>query len=421
MSYNNTIKDFNAIFSNLENQLKRDEVLLNLTANENILSNTANRFMNSIWASRYHLGTLRDYGESDFVNKGGLCFRGLSNIYKLEKYAKDCLIERTNAIDCEMRYLSGVHAVVTNINILTKPNDLILSICPSEGGHFATKNIVEYCGRKHDFLKFDIADSTIDIDHLRNLTKKSPPKVILFDHGATLFPLNISEVRSVLSDETLMIYDASHVLGLIIGNCFPNPLQQGCDILQGNTHKSFPGPQKALSFWKSSEHNKIIDGLDHAFVSSQHTHHSIALYISSLEMYCFGEAYTKKMLDNTQFFCEFLDQKGVPLFTTTKGWTNTNVFMIECNSMDEASQYCKNLNSIGISTNARRIYDKPCIRIGTQEITRKGVGKEILEEISDIFALIWKTPDETPKQKNRIDEITSSMKNILFSFDHIMC
>ena len=39
------------------------------------------------------------------------------------------------------------------------------------------------------------------------------------------------------------MYDGAHVLGLIAGGVFQDPLREGADIMTGSSHKTFPGPQ----------------------------------------------------------------------------------------------------------------------------------------------------------------------------------
>jgi len=39
-----------------------------------------------------------------------------------------------------------------------------------------------------------------------------------------------------------LLYDGAHVLGLIAGGQFQDPLHQGATWLTGSTHKTFPGP-----------------------------------------------------------------------------------------------------------------------------------------------------------------------------------
>ena len=40
-----------------------------------------------------------------------------------------------------------------------------------------------------------------------------------------------------------VMYDGAHVLGLIAGGEFQDPLREGADVMTGSSHKTFPGPQ----------------------------------------------------------------------------------------------------------------------------------------------------------------------------------
>jgi glycine/serine hydroxymethyltransferase len=44
----------------------------------------------------------------------------------------------------------------------------------------------------------------------------------------------------------ITLYDAAHVLGLIAGKQFQDPLNEGADMMTGSTHKTFFGSQRGL-------------------------------------------------------------------------------------------------------------------------------------------------------------------------------
>ena len=65
------------------------------------------------------------------------------------------------------------------------------------------------------------------------------------------------------------MYDAAHVLGLIAGKQFQDPLKEGAEVLMGSTHKTFPGPQGGIIL--SQEENKdLIDNAVFPGVVSNH-------------------------------------------------------------------------------------------------------------------------------------------------------
>ncbi|MCX7030623.1 MAG: glycine hydroxymethyltransferase, partial [Spirochaetes bacterium] len=43
-----------------------------------------------------------------------------------------------------------------------------------------------------------------------------------------------------------LIYDAAHVLGLVAGHQFQDPLGEGAPLITGSTHKTFFGSQRGV-------------------------------------------------------------------------------------------------------------------------------------------------------------------------------
>ena len=64
-----------------------------------------------------------------------------------------------------------------------------------------------------------------------------------------LFPQPVREIRDVMDvhcPESFLIYDAAHVMGLIAGGRFQQPLAEGADVLITSTHKTLAGPQGGM-------------------------------------------------------------------------------------------------------------------------------------------------------------------------------
>lgn len=417
------IADVRNSICELKNSSNKEKSVLNLTANENITSDSAMQFSSSIWSNRYHLGTLKDYaGAGKSVNKGGLVFRGLSDVYRLEELAIRGAKTLFNSEKFETRYLSGVHAVMSNLGIFLKKGYKVMSFDTKDGGHFATQNIVKYFGGSSVMIPYDSLKQCIDIRKFEHLYRKTKPEIILFDHGVTLFPFNLAEVKNIVGDKSILIYDASHTLGLIAGKAVPNPISQGCSIVQANTHKSFPGPHKALSYWDDKKFDCINEALDCAFVSSQNTQLSIQLYITLLEMYFYSVQYANKMTENAKYLAKSLYDNGFNVMFKEKGFTETNVLLIKMPDEVTSCSFCDLLQRYDISTNARKLFGMYTLRIGVQEISRKGMGKRELDIISEIFTKIYHKMqsrdyeiDQTILEQVKL--LTSCHEKIGFSFD----
>lgn len=70
----------------------------------------------------------------------------------------------------------------------------------------------------------------------------------MFGQSLFLFPHPVKESSKIDKEVGVtIVYDGSHVLGLIAGEVFQDSLREGAQILLGSTHKTFPGPQGGSS------------------------------------------------------------------------------------------------------------------------------------------------------------------------------
>ncbi len=401
----------------LESENADLESFLNLTDNENILSETAKKVFLSDIGNRYHIG-LPENHTSYLVQDGDFIFKGLPNVFQLENLAFHMFNKKTGASFSDFRLLSGVHANICTIVTTTGVNDTVLSIHPEDGGHFATSTMITRMGRKSRFVRFSRETFSISLSDLEKQVRKYKPKIFLMDHSATLFKFPVKEIRKIIGKECILIYDASHVLGLIYGRCFQDPLKEGCDILQGNTHKTFPGPQKAVISFASEQFGKEISGIiSSGFVSSQHTHHSVALYISILEMYFYGETYAKKVIDNAKIFSNALIGNGFDLLSYNGITTDSHMFFVRIPNKISSLEACKILYETKISINAKKVFGEEFLRFGVQEITRMRLGKTEIERLAQIARFVLLEGCSSEKYAKEVAEIRKNFKEIGYSFD----
>ncbi|XYH95576.1 hypothetical protein ACMHYB_48550 [Sorangium sp. So ce1128] len=391
---------------------------LSLTAYENRISCLARRFLTSPLADRYHLGLMEEHGLDEVVQKGDLMFKGLPGVYALESSAQDAMHRLFGAAVADLRPLSGVHAMISTLGTATKPGDLVLSIAKEHGGHFATQHILARMGRRGGLVPWDVARFTCDLDRLARLVRRRRPQAIFFDQGAPLFPLPLLQIREIVGPECLLIYDASHTLGLIAGGAFQRPLQEGCDILQGNSHKSFPGPQKAFILFRDGERGaEITESISSGFVSSQHTHHAMAQYITLLEMSCFAEDYARQLLSNTRALAEHLQRAGFPLAGLDGVPTRTHILLLPHGTEAQMYEACRRLLACNIATNARYCYGMPVLRLGTQEITRRGMKEVDMEYIALLLKRALLDRESVKSMRLEVSRWNKGFPNVHYSFD----
>lgn len=418
------------LLNGLEKEEKRSSKVLHLTAYENRLSKLAQSYLASPLLFRQHEGSLEDHVGEDAVRHGSFMFMGLPGVYELERIARDAAQFLFDAALTDFRPVSGLHAMMSTVATASKPGDVIYTIDPVEGGHSASRTLITQLGRLSEYIPWSASEKVIDVEAFEKAIKAKPPAMIFLEHGTPLFPLPLQQVcslvRSVAGEGVPIVYDASHTLGLIAGRKFQTPLQDGCDVLQGNTHKTFPGPPKALvNFKDRAKGEKISQLLSKGFVSNQHTHHAIATYITMLEMKTFATPYAAQMIENAAALAHELDSLGFALIsrrsdTENENFTQSHQVLIRGKKTQndyDAYDDCKRLIACNISTNARTAFREEVIRIGVQEVTRRGMGVTEMREIAQFFKRSLLDGENIEAVGKDVIDFNEQFSRIYYSFD----
>ena len=368
-----------------EEALDRD--FIHLTSNETLLSPLAASVLSSPLGSRYLLehGDMRQDSPSRL---NGFVFRGLDGVNAIEHSAAEVCRQLFGATYAEFRCLSGWHAMQTTLVSLTQPGDKIMRFGVADGGHFATETMIKAYGRTSCTYVFDRERLSIDMDATAEVIQREKPKLLYLDAMNYLFPFPIRELREA-AGETPILYDASHTLGLIAGGQFQNPLNEGADILQANTHKTLFGPQKGIILSRNRElMERISYMLSQGLVSSQHTASLLSLCIALHESLYWGRDYARDVVGNARYLAQAMAGRGLPVLARSDGtYTDNHHFYINLTDVASASHAVARLLEARLS--AQRVApfrDTDAIRVGVQDITRRGIRKEDLERIADWFA-----------------------------------
>lgn len=380
----------------ISSALKRELNLLNekcvsLTANENILSVTANSLARSSYYSRYILGNFTEHTELS-VRFGDLVLRQYPALCMLREHAQAAAKAMFNCKFVELRPLSGVHALLTTLLSLSEIDDLVISFDPKDAGHFATGNMTRQLGRRHQFIPWDRRAHDFDWPTLDELIASQSPKIIYFDSGAPIHPLSLGQFVDLVrrhDERAVIVYDASHTLGLIGGGQFQQPMLEGADIIQGNTHKSFPGPQKAIICGNNEKIAKQIQKvLDETLVSSQHTGDTAALCWSLLEHKYYGEEYAAKLVSVARALQVGLEQHGIATLKPKGSLSDSHIVLMQFENLNDADHACRRLIESGITCNSRPVWGTPSVRVGVQEFVRRGGTEEHIERVARLISRI---------------------------------
>lgn len=213
----------------------RAKQCLNLIPSENVMSPSARVMLSSDLAHRY---TARDR-----------FYMGTRFTDEIEQYGEKLAKQLFKAETADLRPLSGHIADLIVLANLIKPGETFMCISPDDGGYPGLWNnaLAGLLRVKAVSFPFSKRDMNIKIEEARKLIARVKPKLVIFGASLITFPHPVKDLAKIARENGAQVgFDGSHVLGLIAGVQFQDPLRDGAQILFGSTHKSFFGPQGGM-------------------------------------------------------------------------------------------------------------------------------------------------------------------------------
>lgn len=386
---------------------------INLIASENVTSVEVTEAVASDFAHRYAEGQAFER-----------LYEGCQYIDEIEDITKKLSRKVYNVDYANVQPVSGVTANMAVFFGFSNVGDKVMALEIPSGGHISHANVsaAGICGLKTISQPFDKEVMNIDIDAMNKKILEEKPKIVLFGGSLFLFPHPISEAREAADEVGAKImYDGAHVLGLIAGKQFQQPIEEGADIMMGSTHKTFPGPQGGIIL-SHAENEQIIDNaVFPGVVSNHHLHHLLGLGIATAEMLEFGEAYAKQIIKNSQALAQGLYERGFDVLCEDQGFTKSHQIAVDLRSIRSASDIAKDLADNNVVLNKNLLPDDDVdnsdnpsgIRIGTQEITRRGLKEKEMDEVAEF---IKRVAVDCENIKNEVTEFMSHYTTLDYAF-----
>jgi glycine hydroxymethyltransferase len=223
----------------------------------------------------------------------------------------------------------------------------------------------------------------VDAKKTRDLVKAEKPAALVLGRSLFLFPEPLADLREACTEAgTVILYDGAHVLGLIAGGEFQDPIREGADLLMGSTHKTYFGPQRGVivsdtpddALWK-----KVDRGVFPGATSNHHLFSMPPMLVATLEMKEFGPRYAKDTVANAQAFAAALHRRGVPALGEPLGFTRSHQVAVDA-----------------------------CF--GVQEMTRFGAGPDAMDAIADLVAACLKRDRDVAGEVRRLRDGLRAVK-----------
>ena len=390
--------DFNLLTSQdpeiaavLLSELKRQQTNLQLIASENFTSRAVLATLGSTLSNKYAEGY-----------PGKRYYGGCEEVDKAEYLAIDRAKSLFGAEHANVQPHSGASANIAVYQAFTKPGDTVLAMSLAHGGHLTHGSPVNFSGKWFNVESYGVRkdNELIDYDELREIAKRTKPKMIC--SGATAYPslVDFAKVREICDEVgAIMWVDAAHFIGLVAGKAIPSPVPYA-DVVTFTTHKVLRGPRGGMILAKE-EHGAAIDkavfpGMQGGPIMSAVAGKAVALAECATPAY---QKYAKDVIVNAQALAAALEDEGM---RAVSGGTQTHLALMDIRSTGVNGKVAdERCGAAGIVMNKNSIpYDpeKPGItsgiRVGSPATTTQGMGVEEMKQIASLISRAIKTDDE---------------------------
>lgn len=322
---------------------------------------------------------------SDLAGRYGEDFYGGSRI--AQEIKADCE-------DLARRLYRCKHALVTStagnicdlaaIFAYTREGDKVAMVHRDHGGYpFGWKKF----HREHVRIPYDEGTASVRVDDAKALLDRERPKLTILGSSLILFPYPIREL-SFAGKMGGYGFDGSHVLGLIQGGEFQDPLAEGAQFLIGSTHKSLPGPQGGLVLTNDAAvHEKFkafaefedVPGI--GLIDNWHPNRVAGLAVALEELQKRGREYARQVVKNSQALARALVDEGIGVKYAARGYSKSHQVLLDL-APEKAEGFSRKLEAVNLFA------DRMC-RLGTQELAWSGMKEAEMQRIASWMRQVW--------------------------------
>ncbi len=324
---------------------------------------------------------------------GGKYEMGLEAIEEIEVIAADLACRVFGARFAEIRVGSGALANLYAFMATCQPGDAIIVPPASIGGH-----ITHRPGGAAGLYGLDIHECPIDPEHftidlagLAALADRVRPKLITIGASLNLLPHPVAEIRAIADGiGAAVLFDAAHACGMFAGGIWPNPLDNGADLMTMSTYKSLGGPAGGLVLTNDAALAERIDAIAYPGLTANFdAGKSAALAITLLDWLDGGHDYALAMTSTAAALAGELAALGLPVYSTPAGHTTSHQFVVDATEWGgghEASLVLRRANLLACAIGLPGRGDMAGLRIGTPEIVRWGMTAADMPELAALIA-----------------------------------
>ena len=410
------------IYDAINSELERQRNTIELIASENFTSPSVIEATGSVLTNKYAEGY-----------PGRRYYGGCESVDIAENLARERLKKLFNAEYANVQPHSGSQANMGVFNVFLKPNEIVMGLNLSHGGHLTHGSPVNFSGNTYNFISYGVLKNTgrVDFDDVWKKAKEHKPKLIIC--GGSAYPrfIEFSKFKEIAdSIGAFLMADVAHPSGLIASGLHPSPWPY-CDVITSTTHKTLRGPRGGMILlgkdfdnpWgkkaiKSGRIKKVSELLDSSIMPG--IQGGPLMHVIAAKAVAFKEAltdefkiYSQQIITNAKTMANHLISEG---YNLVSGGTDTHLILIDLTNLDITGKLAENsLEESGITVNKNMIpFDSKSpmitsgIRIGTPAVTTRGMKEKEMVLIAKLIDRVLKNPidrDNLEKIRFQVQDI----------------
>ena len=387
------------------NELQRQNDHIELIASENWVSHAVMAAMGSILTNKYAEGYpgKRYYGGCECVD-----------------VVEDLARERAKKLfKCEYANVqphSGAQANMAVQFAVLNPGDTIMGMNLDQGGHLTHGSPVNLSGKYFNVIPYGVDDNGyLDYDAMYDLAMKHKPKLIICGASAYARKIDFKKFRKAADDcGAVLMADIAHIAGLVAAGLHESPIGIA-DVVTTTTHKTLRGPRGGLILCNQDVQDKY--NFNKAIFPG--TQGGPLMHVIAGKAVCFNEAlkpefkvYQENILKNAQALAAGLLKRDIKLVS---GGTDNHLMLVDLTNYKVTGKAVeKLLDAAHITANKNTIPNDPekpfvtsGIRLGTPQVTSRGMNEADMDVIADCIADVIKNGEAAVERtKAKVSELT---------------
>ncbi|MCP4021978.1 MAG: serine hydroxymethyltransferase [Desulfobacteraceae bacterium] len=297
---------------------------------------------------------------------------------------------------------SGTSANLAVYFSVLNTGDKVLSMSLPHGGHLSHGHKASITSRCFDFSHYKVHPKTeqIDYDQVRKMARSLQPKMIVV--GASSYPrlLDYEKMGKIAKEvSAFLLADMAHLAGLVAAKVIPSPVPH-CDFVTFTCYKTMMGGRGGVILCKKRFAKRLDQTI---FPGCQGTS---AVNLIAAKALIFKLAQTdkfmrvqKKTLENAKALAKNFKEKGYRIIS---GGTDNHQVLIDLTCKKISGKAAEeSLESAGIILNRNVVPEDEenpgkvsGIRIGTNAVSARGMGKPQMDRIADLVDQVLMNPEK---------------------------